>query len=160
MWKGTINIMEPKIKSAAFILSPGTEKLGRWGKWQLDHQAWVCVSVSRGLSFPMSDVLPYKGKQRTAEALGTLGEGRPGLGAFWARQEGAACWLGCEQRRGRGWLPASHLKDFGETGQGSLELAPLAGSLGKLVPRFGWISGGADKKHMKGSVPLAQPVLS
>lgn len=24
------------------------------------------------------------------------GEGRPGLGALWARQEGAACWLGCK----------------------------------------------------------------
>ena len=46
---------------------------------------------------------------------------------------------------------------LGETGQGSLELAPLAGSLGEPVPLDGFSM--VLTKYMKGTVPLAEPVL-
>lgn len=117
----------------------------------------LCPEVSASQCLTSS---PTKESRVTAEALGTLGEGRPGLGALWARQEGAACWLGCEQRERQRLALSLSPEGLGETGQGSLELAPLAGSLGKLVPRFGWILRGADKTHEGLSAfSSASPVL-
>lgn len=104
--------------------------------------------------------LPTKESRVTAEALGTLGEGRPAWGLSGPGSEGAAaCWLGCEQRERQRLALSLSPEGLGETGQGSLELAPLAGSLGKLVPRFDGFSV-VLTKHMKGSGALAQPVLS
>ena len=90
-----------RIKSATFILSPVTEKLGKAGTGS-SRGGLITVhgSVSVGPEVSSSECLmfsPTKESRVTAGPLGTLGEVRRGLGTLWVGQEGGACWLGCEQ---------------------------------------------------------------
>lgn len=147
---------------------PVTEKLGKVGIGGSGGSlVTVHGSVSVGPEVSASQCLTSstaKEGRVTVEPLGTLGEGRPGLGALWARQEGAACWLGCEQRERQRLALSLSPEGLGETGQGSLELAPPTPLGTSRLPEqacaTGWVLHGVRQNHKLLSVfKLALRVL-
>ena len=93
---------------AAFVSGPATEKLGKAGTGGSTGGLITVhgsVSVSWGLSFWVSDILPYKGKQSDNWTLGNA-VGKSGLawGLSGSSRKGKHVGLAVSSERGRGWL--------------------------------------------------------
>ena len=97
-----------------FISGPVTEKLGKVGiGGSRGSSVTVHESVSVGPEVSASQCLissPTKESRVTVEPLGTLGEGRLGLGLSRSSRKGKHVGLAVSSERGRGWLCASHPK--------------------------------------------------